>query len=131
MDAVTPKGENQTGVEGHSHIVRPAEMEWRPTRFEKVSIKVLYEDPERGEMTCLLKLEPGAYIPFHKHPEIEQSLVLEGSVEDHDGVATAGDYIWRKPDSLHDNRSPNGAVLLAIYGKPNIYYSKGGEISGF
>jgi anti-sigma factor ChrR (cupin superfamily) len=67
-------------------------MEWRPTRFEKVSIKVLYEDAKRGEMTCLLKLEPGAYIPFHKHPEIEQSLVLEGSVEDHDGVATAGDY---------------------------------------
>ncbi len=66
------------------------------TRFDKVSIKVLYEDAERGEMTCLLKLEPGAYIPFHKHPELEQSLVLEGSVQDHDGVATAGDYVWRK-----------------------------------
>ena len=33
MDAVTPKGETQAGVEGHSHIVRPAEMEWRPTSF--------------------------------------------------------------------------------------------------
>ena len=33
MDAVTPKGEKQTGVEGHSHIVRPAEMDWQKTSF--------------------------------------------------------------------------------------------------
>src|SRR5277367_5400039 len=98
---------------------------------EKVSIKVLYEDPERGEMTCLLKLEPGAHIPFHKHPEIEQTLVLEGSVEDHDGVATAGDYIWRKPGSLHDNTSPGGAVLFAVYRKPNLYYHAIKDIAGF
>jgi anti-sigma factor ChrR (cupin superfamily) len=116
---------------GGSTYVKPSEMEWRPTRFEKVSIKVLYENPERGEMTCLLKLEPGAYIPFHKHPEIEQSLVLEGSVEDHDGVAMAGDYVWRTRDSLHDNRSPNGAVLFAVYRKPNIYYHTPKEIAGF
>jgi anti-sigma factor ChrR (cupin superfamily) len=107
------------------------EMDWKPTRFEKVSIKVLYEDPERGEMTCLLKLEPGAHIPFHKHPEIEQTLVLEGSVEDHDGVATAGDYIWRKPGSLHDNTSPRGAVLFAVYRKPNLYYHAMKETAGF
>ena len=38
---------------GGSTYVKPSEMDWKPTRFEKVSIKVLYEDPERGEMTCL------------------------------------------------------------------------------
>ena len=116
---------------GGSTYVKPSEMEWRPTRFEKVSIKVLYENPERGEMTCLLKLEPGAHIPFHKHPELEQSLVLEGSVEDHDGVATVGDYVWRKAGSRHDNRSPNGAVLFAVYRKPNIYYDAAKETAGF
>lgn len=116
---------------GGSTYIRPSEIEWRPTRFDKVSIKVLYEDAERGEMTCLLKLEPGAHIPFHKHPEIEQSLVLEGSVEDHDGVARAGDYVWRKPGSLHDNRSPDGAILFAVYRKPNIYYHAAKETAGF
>ena len=118
--------------ESHARYRREAaHLEWKPTRFDKISIKVLYEDAAKGEMTCLLKLEPGAYVPFHKHPELEQSFVLEGSVEDHDGVATAGDYIWRKPGSLHDNRSPGGAVLLAIYRKPNIYFSPGGDTSGF
>ena len=82
-------------------------------------------------MTCLLKLEPGAYIPLHKHPEIEQSFVLEGSVEDHDGIATAGNYIWRRPGSMHDNKSPSGAVLLAVYRKPNIYYHAAKESTGF
>jgi hypothetical protein len=33
---------------GGSTYVKPSEMDWKPTRFEKVSIKVLYENPERG-----------------------------------------------------------------------------------
>jgi anti-sigma factor ChrR (cupin superfamily) len=131
MNDVPERSHDLVPTLGGSTYIKPSEMEWRPTRFEKVSIKVLYEHAERGEMTCLLKLEPGAYIPFHKHPEIEQSLVLEGSVEDHDGVATAGDYVWRKPGSLHDNRSPGGAVLFAVYRKPNIYYNAAKESAGF
>ena len=30
-------------------------------------------------MTCLLKWEPGASLPFHRHPEIEQICVIEVS----------------------------------------------------
>ena len=54
-------------------------MDWAPTQFAGVSIKVLYEDKEKGEMTCLLKWAPGTSLPMHKHPEIEQTFVLEGS----------------------------------------------------
>src|ERR1700745_2960732 len=111
MSAVLDRPPGRVPTIGGSTYVKPSEMDWKPTRFERVSIKVLYENPERGEMTCLLKLDPGAYIPFHKHLKIEQTLVLEGSVEDHDGIATAGDYIWRKSGSLHDNKLPGGAVL--------------------
>jgi anti-sigma factor ChrR (cupin superfamily) len=131
MNDVPERSHGLVPTLGGSTYIKPSAMEWRPTRFEKVSIKVLYEDAKRGEMTCLLKLEPGAHIPFHKHPEIEQSLVLEGSVEDHDGVATVGDYVWRKPGSLHDNHSPGGAVLFAVYRKPNIYYHAAKETDGF
>ena len=128
-DIARPAG--LTPTIGGSTYVKPEDMEWKPTRFDKVSIKVLYEDREKGEMTCLLKLEPGAHIPFHKHPEVEQSLVLEGSVEDHDGVANAGDYIWRIPGSMHENFSPEGAVLFAVYRKANIYYHAARETAGF
>jgi quercetin dioxygenase-like cupin family protein len=69
MNDVTERSNGLVPTLGGSTYIKPSEMEWRPTRFEKISIKVLYEDPQRGEMTCLLKLEPGAHIPFHKHPE--------------------------------------------------------------
>ena len=48
MDAVTPKGESKAGVEGHSHIVRPAEMEWQKTSFPGCEAKPLYFDPKTG-----------------------------------------------------------------------------------
>jgi anti-sigma factor ChrR (cupin superfamily) len=131
MNDVIDRSSRLVPTIGGSTYVKPAELEWKPTRFDKVSIKVLYENAERGEMTCLLRLEPGAHIPFHKHPEVEQSWVLEGSVEDHDGVAHAGDYIWRVPGSMHENFSPGGAVLLAVYRKPNIYYHAAKETAGF
>ena len=131
MSVVLDRQRGLVSTIGGSTYVKPSEMDWKPTRFEKVSIKVLYENPDRGEMTCLLKLEPGAYIPFQKHPAIEQTLVLEGSIEDHDGIATVGDYICRKPGSLHDNKSPGGAVLFAVYRKPNLYYHAAKETVGF
>jgi anti-sigma factor ChrR (cupin superfamily) len=57
---------------------------------------------------------------MHKHPELGQSFVLEGSFHDHDGVCGAGEYVWRKPGSFHETHSDEGAIILAIYRKPNI-----------
>ena len=71
---------------GGSVYVKPQDIAWEPTQFEGISIKVLYEDTPKGEMTCLLKWQPGATLPMHKHPEIEQTFVIEGSFYDHDGV---------------------------------------------
>ena len=117
---------------GGSTYIKTETLPWKATRFEKVFLKVLYEDKAKGEMTCMVKLEPGAYIPFHMHPELEQAYVLEGSMRDHDGVARAGDFIWRKGGSKHDNSSEEGAVILAVYKKPNLYYqASGDETSGF
>ena len=77
-------------------------------------------------MTCLLNWQPGATLPFHKHPEIEQSFVLEGSFYDHDGICRAGEYVWREPGSFHETHSDEGAILLAIYRKPNIFKDTAG-----
>jgi anti-sigma factor ChrR (cupin superfamily) len=106
-------------------------MPWSRTQFDKVWIKVLYEDKAKGEMTCLIKLEPGAYLPMHKHPELEQAYVLEGSMGDHEGTCSAGEYVWRKPGSCHDNSSKNGAVVLAVYRKPNLFANAKGYDSGY
>ena len=109
-----------------SVYVKPQNMQWAKTQFDKVWIKVLYEDAAKGEMTCLIKLDPGAQLPMHKHPELEQAYVLEGSMGDHDGDCGAGEYVWRKAGSCHENASAAGAVILAIYRKPNIFQSGAG-----
>ena len=111
---------------GGSTYINPNEMEWKPSQFEGIQIKVLYENKAEGELTCLLKWEPGATLPFHKHPEIEQSFVLEGSFYDHDGICKAGEYVWRRPGSFHQTHSDEGAVLLAVYRKPNIFKNTAG-----
>lgn len=118
---VKPKTGRMQPTPGGSIYVRPGKMTWAPTQFEKVSIKVLYEDKAKGEMTCLLRLNPGAQLPMHVHADLEQSYVIAGSITDHDGTAQAGDYVWRKAGSAHENRSDTGAVLLAVYRKPNIF----------
>jgi anti-sigma factor ChrR (cupin superfamily) len=113
---------------GGSTYVKPDKMAWKPTPYKGIQIKILYQDKARGELTCLLKWEPGASLPFHKHPEIEQTWVLEGSFYDHDGIARAGEYVWRKPGSFHQTYSDEGAVILAIYRKPNVFYNTAGGV---
>ncbi|MEX2036661.1 MAG: cupin, partial [Xanthobacteraceae bacterium] len=50
MDAVTPKG--KISADQHSHLVRPAEMEWQKTRFPGCEVKTLLLDRETGLMTA-------------------------------------------------------------------------------
>ena len=90
----TVKSKIQSTI-GASTYVDPTQIEWQPSQFEGIQIKVLYVDKDKGEITCLLKWELGATLPMHKHPEIEQSFVLEGSFYDHDGICRAGKFVWR------------------------------------
>ena len=109
-----------------STYVKPQDMAWSATQFPGIRIKVLYQDEAAGELTCLLKWEPGARLPFHMHPEIEQSWVLEGSFSDHDGTCRAGEYVWRKTGSMHETYSEEGCTILAIYRRPNVFAKSAG-----
>ncbi|MDP6391196.1 MAG: cupin domain-containing protein [Alphaproteobacteria bacterium] len=111
---------------GGSTYVDPNAIEWQDTQFEGIRIKPLYKDDEKGELTCLLKWAPGAKLPFHKHPQIEQSYVIEGSFHDHDGICRAGEYVWRKAGSMHETHSDEGCVIFAVYREPNVFFSSAG-----
>lgn len=107
---------------GRSHIVDVKGMPWSPGPFPGVEIKVLFNDPASGMSTVMVKMAPGAKIPLHEHTGIEQAFVLEGSVVDHDGEVTAGNYTWRTAGSKHVNTAPNGAIVLGFFTKPNSFY---------
>ena len=47
--------------------------------------------------------------------------MVEGSFYDHDGICRAGEFVWRRTGSFHETHSDEGAVILAIYRKPNVF----------
>ena len=85
-----------------------------------IQIKVLYADDE-GMTTGLFKVEPGAIVPMHEHTAIEQTYVLEGTLEDDEGVCGPGHFCWLPAGNMHKAVAPNGAVILGMFVKPNRF----------
>jgi len=86
--------------------------------------KVLYHDPATDMLTILSKLEPGAGIPAHVHEDLEQTLVLEGSLVDDEGACTAGNFVIRAKGSRHAPVTPNGCTMLVFFMKPTAALKK-------
>jgi len=122
MPAVTPDVPRQRDLPPlASRYVDVEALPWRPTRWPGIEMKVLLEDPS-GLMTALMRWAPGATLPLHEHTEIEQTYVLEGSLADQEGEAHAGSFVWRPAGSRHVATAPRGAVMLAIFQKPNRFF---------
>ena len=80
--------------------------------------KTLWEDADGRHKAILMRYEPGAVIPRHRHVGDEQIYVLEGTVADETGVCTAGNYARRPPGCVHTVTSPAGALVIAITSGP-------------
>lgn len=106
------------------HLLKIDEMDWVDTGVPGIRMKVLYADSESGMSTIMFKLEPGAVVPKHEHTSLEQTYVLEGTLEDHEVVVAQGEFIWRPGGSVHTAVAPNGAVILCFFTKPNRFFSE-------
>jgi len=104
-----------------SRYVNVSSVPWKDTNFPGIRVKVLMHDPETGLQTVLTEMAPGSVLPHHEHTEVEQSWVLSGSLADHEGEATAGNYVWRPAGSRHTAHSPSGALILSFFLRPNLF----------
>lgn len=111
-----------------SRYVETTELPWKPTPTPGIDMKVLLEDKESGLLTALFRWQPGTQLPLHEHVEIEQTYVLEGSIVDDEGEVRAGDYVWRPKGNRHLARSPNGALVISFFLKPNKFLI--GDLAG-
>lgn len=93
------------------HLTLPAsDAGWKPFG-PGVAIKVLHE--QGGVMSYLLRLDPGAELPPHRHPIDEECVVLEGEVCVGALRIGAGGYHCGRQDVLHDRlHSPGGALVF-------------------
>jgi anti-sigma factor ChrR (cupin superfamily) len=132
MDAITPK--TNSAADQHSHVVRPANMEWQKTRFSGCEVKPLLFDKQTGIVTALMRFAPGAVLPDHEHVKIEQTYVLEGKLVDKEGPAAGlevkpGEFVWREPGSRHVACTPEGGLMLAMFQIPNKFYEPDGRVT--
>ena len=105
-----------------SRYIKTDDIPWEAmSQAPGIEMKVLVKDDETGLFTGLFKLAPGAVVPDHVHTALEQTYVLEGTFEDGDGVAHAGDFIWRPEGNRHEARSPDGCIILGFFLKPNKF----------
>ena len=118
---VHPDIKPENPPERAAHYLDVPNMPWEATKFPGIKIKVLYTD-DTGITTALFKLEPGAVVPLHEHTALEQTFMLEGSLEDAEGRCGAGDFVWRPGGNIHVAHAPDGATFLAIFNRPNRFF---------
>ncbi|WP_428249645.1 cupin domain-containing protein [Ferrovibrio sp.] len=129
MAAETPFLANQEKLARlASRYVTVADLPWKPTPTPGIDMKILLQDKDTGLLTALFRWEPGTSLALHEHVEIEQTYVLEGSIVDDEGEVRAGDYVWRPKGNRHLARSPNGALVISFFLKPNKFLL--GELAG-
>jgi quercetin dioxygenase-like cupin family protein len=94
--------------------VQPGAAGWKP--FDRgVEIKVLHHNG--GVMSYLLRLAPGASLAAHRHPQDEECVVLEGSVQiGHDLVLSAGGFHLAHKDALHAKITSVGGATIFLRG---------------
>jgi anti-sigma factor ChrR (cupin superfamily) len=99
--------------------LRAGEGSWAATGLRGISVKMLYTDLETGLATMLLRMEPGAAFPAHRHAKAEQCYVLEGDVGWGDLVYHAGDFVCASTGSVHPTIHTKSGNLMLIIGDPH------------
>ncbi|MGR3367894.1 MAG: cupin domain-containing protein [Sagittula sp.] len=73
---------------------------------------------EGTPQVALLRYEPGAAAPRHRHSGMETVLVLDGSQSDENGHYPTGSLVLNPEGSVHTVRSDEGCVVLIQWTKP-------------
>lgn len=88
---------------------------WRP--FDEapgVHFQVLRKHPDSSGLTLMLRFDPGADYPAHRHPAGEEYYVLEGELRDGPRTYGPGTYVYQQPGSVHRPSSPAGATVIVF-----------------
>lgn len=99
--------------------IRSDEGEWREFS-EGIYIKPLFVDRERGTVTSLYKMLPGARLPRHKHLGYEECYVIEGDFHTSMGILGTGDYQCASPGSVHEPLHTVGGAVVLIIAPPEV-----------
>ena len=72
----------------------------------------------RNSDTVLVRMEPGARLPRHRHTRIEELFLLSGDLHLHDRVMHAGDYCRADLGSIHDSSYTEDGDMFLLMASP-------------
>lgn len=94
-------------------VVETAAVDWLPSPMAGVWRKKLErEAAEHGQVTSVVRYDPGMRFSAHPHPLGEEILVLEGVFSDEHSDYPAGTYLRNPPGSRHAPFSKPGCVIF-------------------
>jgi quercetin dioxygenase-like cupin family protein len=106
--------ERVADAEGSHLTVDGPEGDWQPF-LQGVAIKVLHEGS--GVLSYLLRLEPGAVLPPHRHPQDEECVVLEGRLRVGSRIEVGpGGYHLAHGGALHATISTDAGATIFLRG---------------
>jgi len=104
-----------------NHTITSNEGEWVETPVRGVRMKILAIDRVRDRVTMLLKGEPGARYPAHRHSGPEECYVISGSLMVEGRVLRAGDFHHAEGDSDHGELSTDEGVEVLLVASASDY----------
>jgi quercetin dioxygenase-like cupin family protein len=104
-----------------NHTVTASDGEWVQTPVRGVRMKILAIDRERDRVTMLLRGEPGATYPAHRHTGPEECYVIRGSLIVEGQLLRAGDFHHADGASDHDALHTDEGVEVLLVAAASDY----------
>ena len=96
-----------------SQIFTLSELPWVDAR-PGVRQKPFWEDKATERRALLVRFEPGATLPAHRHVGDELIFLIEGANSDESGVVATGQMNYRPNGCVHTVTTQHGATVLAV-----------------
>jgi anti-sigma factor ChrR (cupin superfamily) len=94
-----------------SQPIKIGRIDWAESH-SGVSHKEIWADPPTERSMRLVRFDPGATVPQHRHFGEELVFGIEGEVTDESGSVLPGDLSCRATSSVHSLQARNGATVL-------------------
>ncbi len=104
-----------------NHTIAATEGEWTETAVPRVRMKILAIDRTRDRVTMLIKGEPGARYPAHRHSGPEECYVIRGSLVVEGRLLRAGDFHHAEGDSDHGELWTDEGVEVLLVASASDY----------
>jgi quercetin dioxygenase-like cupin family protein len=97
-----------------STVVTVGDRVWQPHPVPGVTMSVLHLDRATRQITSLIRCEPGACYPEHRHAATEEIFMLEGDLVCEGRTYVTGDYILSTSGSKHPPISTRDGCLFLV-----------------